>query len=388
MRCVEVQSSKFKVQRFLDGGRLLTFSLALFAVLGLTGCDKAKGDKNAKGAPAGPPVIQVVAVKAEKRPVKEALSLVGTLAANESVEIKSEIDGVIQEILFQEGDVVKKGQLLVKLDETRLAALLAESEANFALSKANYERSKELLKSELISQQEYDQTVASYQGNEAGVAIKKRELKDTRIYAPFDAVVSSRNVSPGQVISKSAIITYLVDIDPVKAEFNVPERFLGQLQPGQRVELGVAAFTGKKFTGTVFFVSPFINSDTRTALVKAQLPNPNGELKPGMFANLELELALRENAIVIPEAAISQIREGNRGLVYVIGADSQVQTRALTFGVRLPRFIEVVEGLKEGEQVVVEGIQKLGPGAKVKLAPAASAEPYLWDKPAVDAAKR
>jgi len=363
-------------------------ALALLTALALTGCDRAAAEKNAKSAPAGPPVIQVIAVKAEKRPVKEALALVGTLAANESVEIKSEIDGVIQEILFKEGDTVKKGQLLVRLDETRLAASLAEAEANFALSKANFERSKALLKGELISQQEYDQTVAGYQGNEASVAIKKRELKDTRIYAPFDAVASSRNVSPGQVISKNSIITYLVDIDPVKAEFNVPERFLGQLEPGQRVEVNVAAFPGRMFGGSVFFVSPFIAPDTRTALVKARLPNEARELKPGMFANLELELALRENAIVIPEAAISQIREGNRGMIYVIDDNSTVQLRAVTLGVRLPRFVEVVEGLKEGEQLVVEGVQKLGPGAKVKLAPAASAEPYLWEKPAVDASKR
>lgn len=362
--------------------------LALLTVLALTGCDRAAADKNAKGAPAGPPVIQVVALKTEKHPVKEALSLVGTLAANESVEVKSEIDGVIQKILFKEGDAVKKGQLLVQLDETRLASSLAEAEANYALSKANYERSKELLKGELISKQEYDQTFASFQSNEATVAIKKRELKDTKIFAPFDAIASSRNVSPGQVITKTTIITYLVDIDPVKAEFNVPERFLGQLQPGQRVELNVAAFPGRKFGGSVFFVSPFINPDTRTALVKAQLPNENGELKPGMFANLELELALRENAIVVPEASISQIREGNRGMIYVIDDKSTVQLRAVTLGVRMPRFVEVVEGLKEGEQIVVEGVQKLGPGAKIKLAPAASAEPYLWEKPAADAAKR
>lgn len=368
--------------------KFIRTTTGLTVLLGLlaTGCEKADAQKDAKkGAGAGgPPVIQVVAVKVERHPVKEALSLVGTLAANESVEIRSEIDGSIQEIHFKEGDLVKKGSLIIKLDDTKLAASLKEAEANYALALANFERNKQLYKDSLISKQEYDQSAASFQANDASVELKRRELKDTRIYAPFTAVASSRLVSPGQVITKSTVLTYLVDIDPVKAEFSVPERFLGELHPGQNVELKVAAFPDRTFTGKVFFVSPFLDASTRSALVKATLPNPEHELKPGMFANLDLELALRENAVVIPEAALSQVRDGNRAMVFIVDEKGTVQYRALKLGIRLPRFVEVVDGLKGGETLVVEGVQKLGPGAKVKFAPKESAEPYLWDNPEAD----
>ncbi len=146
--------------------------------------------------PTGPPVVQVVAVEARRQPVAETLSLVGSVAAKEMVDIKSETDGVVQEIRFQEGQRMEKGQLLVQLDESKLAATLAEAEANFKLSRANGERAQQLYKDKLISQQEFDQAAATFSMTQASLDLKKRELKDTRIYAPFSGVVGARYVSP------------------------------------------------------------------------------------------------------------------------------------------------------------------------------------------------
>ena len=153
----------------------------------------------------------------------------------------------MQEILFKEGQSVNRGDLLVRLDETKFAATLAEAEANFKLSQANYDRAKQLLDEKLISRQEFDQTAAQFQVNRAGLDLMQRQLKDTRIHAPFEGVMGARQISPGQVISKNTTLSWLVDLDPIKVEVSVPERYLSQIAIGQAIEFGVAAFPNDRF---------------------------------------------------------------------------------------------------------------------------------------------
>ena len=316
-------------------------------------------------ATAAPPT-SVVAAVAKKESVTETLSLVGTIAANEIVELKSEVDGIVEEINFQEGQRVKKGDLLVRLEETKLKAALTEAEANFRLSQSTYDRAQQLFKDKLISQQEFDQAASTFQSSQASQDLKRRLLRDTRIVAPFSGVVSARNISPGQVIgAMTTTLTWLVDFDRVKVEINVPERFLSQLQLEQTIEISVATYGARKFQGKVYFIAPQIDPATRTALVKAEIANPKLELHPGMFANLDLTLKIRENAIVIPEIALAQLQEGDRAVVYVVEAGSTAQPHQIKLGVRLPGKVEVLEGLKGGEHVIVEGLQKIGPGAPV-----------------------
>jgi membrane fusion protein (multidrug efflux system) len=333
------------------------------ALCGTAGCGRGP----AGGAPAGgPPATQVIAVAARSGPVSERLALIGTLAANESIEIKAEIDGTLQEILFQEGQPVKQGDLLARIDDRKLAAAADEAEANAKLSQANYERAQQLLRDKLISQQEYDQAAATFQMNAAGLELKRQQLRDARITAPFGGTISARQVSPGQVITRSTTLTWLIDLDPVKAEFNVPERFLGQLAVGQGIEVVIAAFPGRTFAGKVFFISPFVEPASRTALVKAEIANAKGELKPGMFANLHLTLQVKADAIIIPETAL--LPSGERTVVFVIDDKGLAQMRPVKVGVRLAGEVEIAEGLKAGEVVIAEGLQKVRPGAAVKAA--------------------
>jgi membrane fusion protein (multidrug efflux system) len=332
----------------------------------LTGC----GKKKSAGAPGGFPPIQVIAAEAKRQPVTESLSLIGSLAANEMVEIKAETDGTVQEIPFNEGQRVERGQLLIRLDETKFVAAFAEAESNFKLSQANFARAKQLFVDKLISQQEFDQVAANFDVNQALLDRRKRELKDARVYAPFSGIMGARNISPGQVITKNAILSWLVDLDPIKVEFNVPERFLSQVQTGQTLDLKVAAYPTNRFQGKVYFVAPSVDPTFRTTLVKAEIPNPNHQLKPGMFANLDLTVNVRENSIVIPEAALSQILDGDRANVFTVGVSNTVHLKSVKLGVRLPGQVEVLSGLDGGEMVIVEGIQKVGPGAIVKVAAA------------------
>lgn len=312
--------------------------------------------------------MQVVAIEAKRERVSEIISLVGNLLANESVEIKSEIDGTVAEINFQEGQRVEKGQLLIRVDERKLAAAVAETEANFKLSQSNFERSQQLFKEKLVAQQEFDQMASMFEINKATLELKRQQLKDARILAPFSGIVGARNVSPGQVITKTVTLTWLTDIDPVKVEVNVPERFISQLKVGQRIQINVATYPDKKFEGEVYFIAEQVNPVTRTALVKAKVANPELLLKPGMFAYLELTLKIRENAIVIPETALSQLIEGGGATVFVVDKANTAQMRKVKLGVRTAGKVEVIEGVVEGEKVIVEGLQKIGPGMPVKFA--------------------
>jgi membrane fusion protein (multidrug efflux system) len=203
------------------------------------------------------------------------------------------------------------------------------------------------------------------QVNQATVELRKRLLQDTRIVAPLSGTVGARSISPGQVISKNTTLTWLVDLELVKAEFNVPERFLGEIRQGQPVELAVAAYPKQKFKGEVYFIAPQVDPATRTVLVKARIPNADHKLKPGMFANFDLTLTLRQDAIVVPESAL--MATGERTSVYVIGADGTAQMRPVKVGLRTANQIEIVSGLQEGEKVITEGLQKVRPGGAVKV---------------------
>lgn len=322
--------------------------------------------------------MQVVAVEARREPIMESLSLVGSLMANEVVEVKSEIEGRIVSLPFSEGQRVEKGDVLAELDDSEYSAGLAEAEANFKLTQITYDRNKQLFSDKLISQQEYDQSRAAFDASRATVDRRKSELKHTRIYASFAGIVGGRQVSPGQVISKNTTITWVVDLDRLKAEFGVPERFLGQLRPGQKIDMNVAAYPAEKFVGEVYFIGPQLESSTRTAIVRAYVKNEELKLKPGMFANMDLALRVKDDAVVIPEPALMPI--GDRVAILVVAKDETAELRPVKVGMRTAGMAEILSGINHGELVIVEGTQKARPGGKVKLAPAEAAKPYTQAK--------
>lgn len=341
--------------------------MAALAIILAAGCVKEAG------GPAKMPPPRVIVSEARLQRVVETLSRVADIQADEMVEIKAESDGIVREILFDEGQRVEKGAVLVRLDQTKFAANLAQIEANHKLARTNFERSKQLFTDKLISQHEFDQAAATFQAAEANLDFTRRQLQDASIFAPFAGVMGSREISPGQLISRNTVVSWLIDLDPVKVEFHVPERFLGQVKEKQRIEISVEAFPGEKFHGEVFFISPYVDPVNRTAMIKAAIPNPELKLKPGMFANLELTLVVRENSIVVPEMAIAQILTNEQAFVFTV-ENGVAQMRRIKTGVRLVGAIEVLDGIRPGEKVVVEGLQKVVPGAPVRVAEPAVAE--------------
>lgn len=358
----------------------LLLVLALGALSLFTGCKKpAPPGAAAKGGPPAMPPTQVIAVEARREAVAESLSLVGTLTANEWVEIKAELEAAVVEIGFEEGKPVTKGQLLFRLDESKLTTALTEAEVSLKLSKANYDRAQQLFRDKTISQQEFDQLASRFESMQAAIALRQRELKDTKIFAPFAGVMGARNVSSGQVIKRDTVLGQLVDLNPVKVEVSVPERFLSLLRLDQTIELRVAAFPGRTFKGQVYFIAPQVDTTTRTALVKAKIANADGTLKPGMFANLDLTLQLRDAAVVVPEPAI--MVNADKAMLYVVDKDMNAQLRFVKLGVRSAGVVEILSGVEAGQLVIVEGVQKVRPGAKIKPAGPEAAAVYAPKKP-------
>lgn len=331
----------------------------LVLVPALSGCGGGK-----KGGMPGGFAVGVVAQPVVQEKIEEKISLVGTLAADEAVEIKNEIAGVIEQIGFDEGQAVKKGQMLFMIDAGKLNASLAQAEANFGLAQTTFDRLSSLIKANAISQQEYDQAKSDLESKKAEVELIKAQLKETVISASFDGVSGERRASIGQFVNTGTLLTNLISQDPMKAEFRLPERFLGQLKVGQTIEMTVAAYPDDVFTGEVYFIDPQVEEQTRTALIKAKIPNPDGKLRRGMFANLNLIVSIRSQALTVPETAL--IPRGEDVFVFVIDQESKAQIKPVKVGVRLAGKVEIIEGLNAGESVIVEGYQKVGPGSPVK----------------------
>jgi len=335
-------------------GPLFIFGLPV--VLALAGC-------SAGGGPAGGFAVRVVVEKARLDTLSETIPLVGTLAANEAIEIKSEVDGKVEAIKFKEGEWVEKDRVLFVIEGAKLAAQVGQAEAKFKLSEANLKRSEALLKDSTISRQGYDQALSRYESDKAELELTRQTLRDATVRAPFSGSVGARRVSPGQVVAKGDKLSTLVDADPLKAEFNVPERYAGQLKRGLGVDVKVSPHPEETFHGEVYFVSPEIDPVTRTALVKARIPNRARKLSPGLFANLDLRLREIENAVVVPESAL--MKQADQVQLYVVGPENKADLRNVKTGVRMGGRVQIVEGVQAGESVIAEGNQKLGPGVPV-----------------------
>lgn len=334
--------------------------LCLLMVLSVSGCLKKAGNKHSGGR-----AVNVVAFETKEAPISDKISLVGSMAANEFVEIKSEIDGTIEKINFDEGQFVQKGRVIFQINQKKLQAVLAQAQANLKLAQTTAKRYKALVETKAVSQQEYDQAIATLEANHATVDLSREQLEDAAIEAPFEGVMGERLVSEGQFITKGASLGFLVSQNPMKAKFNVPERFLSKVKIAQNIQIRVAAYPGEYFAGEIYFISPKIDEQTRTALVKATVPNPESKLRAGMFANLDLIIDVRDKAIVIPETAL--VAMGDTVSVFIIDDENSVTLRLIKTGIRLDGTVEVIDGLSPSERIVTEGHQKLRDGAKVNL---------------------
>lgn len=320
------------------------------------------------GDPPGGRAMTVEAAPVRTGAVNVEVGAVGSLLANESVVIRPEIAGRIAEIHFSEGETVKLGAPLITLDAAELRAQLAESASSMRLNNLSFNRAKDLVQKKLLSRQEYDQAQANLSEAQARQAVNQARLDKTIILAPFDGTLGLRQISPGDYVQPGEDIVNLEDIGSLKLDFRIPESYLSKVSESQSVELGVDAFPEQTFRGAVYAIDPLIDATTRTVQLRARIPNPDKQLRPGMFARVTLVLDERPNALLIPEQAL--VPMGNERFVYKI-ADDKAVLQKVHIGQRRAGEVEILEGLAASDTVVTAGQQKIRDGAPVKVLQAA-----------------
>jgi membrane fusion protein (multidrug efflux system) len=301
-------------------------------------------------------------------PIQRRLTAVGSLRSNESVILRPEVAGRIADIRFNEGEEVTEGQALVVLDNSIYRAELEEAQASLELSQANYDRAIDLLKRGAGTTKARDEAVAQLRQDEAALELAKARLDKTVIKAPFDAVAGLRKVSIGDFVDVGQDMVNLEQIDPLKVDFRVAEVYVGAVKPRQQLQLGVDAFADEKFTGEVYAIDPLIDESGRSILLRAHLPNPDGRLRPGLFARIGLVLNERNDAIQVPEQAL--VPQGQDQFVFKV-VDGKVALTKVEVGIRRDGMAEIISGLGPDDQVVTAGQLKIRDGAAIKPVPKA-----------------
>lgn len=336
------------------------FFFFLGSLLLLAACSDKEG---AGTEPAGPPPRPVEVTRVEQRPMAETLRLVGSLAAAESTEIYTEIAGRIENIRFQEGDRVERGDLLFRLDDRELRAQLAEARAQRELARQDLARARELIAAGFISRAEMDRLRADFLQAEAETERLAARLDKTEIRAPFAGVVGARQVSPGAVIATDTVLTRVNDLSRLKIEFMVPERYLPQVSIGTVVRLPEQSRPDEPPPeGKVYFISSQLDRQSRASEVKALVEDPAPQLRPGMFANIELVLRTVEEALTVPEGAILS-REDGHFLVAVqeTGDEARAEFLPVDLGIRQRGVVQVIP--RDGQPLAGRSVVAAGVGA-------------------------
>lgn len=311
--------------------------------------------------------VEVAAVDLVR--LERAISTVGTLRSHDSVMLRPEISGRIAEINFSEGGKVKKGQVLVRLDDSVAKARVQQARANQQLAGSQHRRSVELSKQGFVSSQARDETASNLAVQQAAVALAEAELEKTVIQAPFDGLVGLRTVSVGDYVGPGTDLVPIEAIDPLNVDFRVPEQFLRAVSVGSRLLVTFDALSGFEREGSVGAISPQVDVGGRSLLLRAHIPNPDDLLRPGLFARVKLELA-ETQGLVVPESALAPSGDAQ----YVFRVENGVVRRVMVeVGQRMNGAVEITAGLTEGDNVVVSGLQKVRDGTEVEILPPAAA---------------
>jgi membrane fusion protein (multidrug efflux system) len=341
-------------------------SLLIAAALWLFYGEDAGASKRGRGGM----VVSIKSQVVENRQFSDIVEALGTARARESVVLTSRVSDTVSQVYFDDGDVVKGGQLLVELENTEEKAQLQEAQANLEEAESQFARIADLVQRGNASTSSRDAQKRRVDEARFRLDAVKARLADTSIFAPFDGVLGLRQVSQGSLLSSNTAITTIDAVDTIKLDFSVPERFIATMAPGQEVEAKVEAYPGRLFKGRVTTVDSRVDPVTRSVVVRAEIPNGDNALRPGLLMTVEV-ISRTWDALAVAEEAV--VPTGGRNFVFVVSGDA-AERREVNLGLRRPGYVEVLSGVAAGERVVVQGTFRLGRrGVKVKELGAAKA---------------
>ncbi len=328
------------------------------AYLYFAGADEAVRGHGRSGA------IPVEVVTVAQQPFADRIEAIGTAIADESVVLTARVAEAVRAVHFEDGQFVEKGTVLVEFERAEERAALDEAKATLVEAEQQLERIRGLVARGNATEATLDERVRAVDEARARVAGAEARVEDRVLRAPFSGILGLRQVSVGAVVAPGTPITTLDDVFPIKVDFAVPERFLSALEPGQAIIAKAAAFPGEAFRGTVRTISSRVDPVTRAVTVRAEIPNEDARLRPGMLLSVEV-ISRERRSLAVPEEAIVPV--GKEQFVFVVTGDDTAERRRVRIGVRDAGTVEIIDGLSAGETVVVAGAMRLEPGRAVRI---------------------
>lgn len=350
--------------------RLIIVILVLAVVLGgIFGWKYVQQQQSEAQRAQTPPSTPVETVRIQPQSWRPALTSVGSLRAINGVEVANEVPGVVSQVAFESGQRVSQGDVLIRLEDSVDRAALAALEARARLANETFQRYADLLPRNAVSQSQYDEARANYRAAQADVEQQRAQLAKKTIRAPFDGVVGLRQVDLGEYLGIGTSIADLNMLDPIHVDYSVPEKQLERVAPGRAIEVRVAAYPGRLFTGETFAVAPSVNASSRTLEVRARLDNADHALRPGMFADVSTLAPETREVLTLPRTALSFNTYGD--FVFQVVENDEGQTIAarqqVTTGSARGDEIEILDGLEAGDRVVATGLLRLRDGQPVSV---------------------
>lgn len=320
-----------------------------------------EGKGKDKGGEKKPAKVSGIVLKPQV--FSDNLSLSGSIDANEQVEIRSEVSGIVESINFEEGTFVSKGQQLFKINDLELRAQLSQAKTKQTLASENERRARLLLAKEAISQEEYDVASADFRSAKAQTQLIQAQIAKTSVKAPFSGKIGLRSISKGTYVTPTTIVANLVNTNQVKITFSIPEKYATQMKINTELSFTVAGST-EKFMAKVYAIEPGIEVETRTLKMRAIANNPNGKLIPGTFASIALPLDKINDALLVPTEALIPVQNGKKVFISIGGKAKEVMVET---GARTDKEVLVLSGLKAGDTLLTSGVMMLKDDSPVKV---------------------
>jgi membrane fusion protein (multidrug efflux system) len=352
------------MNKTLRNSLVITLSIAVLGIIKIFFLSGSADEQKKQGSGGKDKKVQPVTIYVvNSETLENKITSAGTIISDMEAQLKPEISGRVIKISFSEGKSVRKGQLLVKLNDADLQAQLRKLKIQLKLIADKELRTKKLLSINGVSQEEYDNVFSQLESLKADADLLQAQIDKTEIRAPFDGIVGLKSVDEGQYISPTNVVASIQKINPVKIDFSVPEQYSSLINQNSTVVFKIKGNT-EKYSAKIFAIEPKIDPSTRSLLIRAKCDNSKGKIFPGSFAEVELNMQKTENALLIPSEALIPILKGQKVFLFKSGKAKEVKVKS---GIRTTDRIQIVEGIVAGDTVITTGIMQISDGSTVKI---------------------